>query len=50
MSSLLSLKQEIIKESQDYYSATSTEDKEKHKENLKRYFKKFEQTKGCEVA
>ena len=50
MSSLLSLKQEIIKESQDYYSATSTKDKEKHKENLKRYFKKFHKFRNSQMG
>ena len=44
------LKQEIIKESQDYYSATSTEDKEKHKENLKRYFKKFHKFRNSQMG
>ena len=41
MSSLLSLKQEIIKTSQEYYNATSNEDKQKHKESLQKTFKKF---------
>tara|TARA_R100001198_G_scaffold83979_1_gene57669 strand:+ start:20 stop:211 length:192 start_codon:yes stop_codon:yes gene_type:complete len=41
MSSLFSLKQEIIKESQEYYNAKSNEDKQKHKENLQKNFKKF---------
>tara|TARA_R110000796_G_scaffold132676_1_gene248135 strand:+ start:132 stop:314 length:183 start_codon:yes stop_codon:yes gene_type:complete len=38
---LFSLKEEIIKESQEYYNAISIEDKEKHKENLQKSFKKF---------
>ena len=41
MSHLLSLKEDIIKTSQDYYNAISIEDKEKHKENLQKSFKKF---------
>ncbi len=41
MHSLFSLKEDIIKESQEYYNATSSEDKQKHKENLQKSFKKF---------
>ena len=41
MSYLFSLKEEIVKTSQDYYNATSIEDKEKHKESLQKSFKKF---------
>ena len=41
MSSLFSLKQEIIKESQEFYNAKSNDDKRKHKENLQKQFKKF---------
>ena len=41
MSSLFSLKEDIIKESQEYYNAKSNEDKQKHKENLQKNFKKF---------
>jgi hypothetical protein len=41
MSSLFSLKENIIKESQEYYNAKSNEDKRKHKENLQKQFKKF---------
>ena len=41
MSYLFSLKEEIIKTSQEYYNATSIEDKEKHKESLQKTFKKF---------
>jgi len=41
MHSLLSLKEDIIKESQEYYNAKSNEDKQKHKENLQKNFKKF---------
>ena len=41
MSGLLGLKETIIKESQDYYTAKSNEDKRKHKENLQKQFKKF---------
>ena len=41
MSSLFGLKETIIKESQEFYNATSSEDKQKHKENLQKNFKKF---------
>ena len=41
MHSLFSLKEDIIKQSQEYYNATSKEDKQKHKENLQKSFKKF---------
>ena len=41
MSSLFSLKEDIIKESQEYYNAKSSEDKQKHKENLQKSFKEF---------
>ena len=41
MSYLFSLKEEIVKTSQDYYNATSIEDKEKHKESLQKSFKEF---------
>ena len=41
MSGLLGLKETIIKESQDYYTAKSNEYKRKHKENLQKHFKKF---------
>ena len=41
MHSLFSLKENIIKESQEYYNAKSNEDKQKHKENLQKNFKKF---------
>ena len=41
MAGLLGLKETIIKESQDYYTAKSNEDKRKHKENLQKSFKKF---------
>jgi hypothetical protein len=41
MSHLLGLKEDIIKTSQEYYNATSIEDKEKHKESLQKSFKKF---------
>ena len=41
MHSLFSLKDSIIKESQEYYNAKSNEDKQKHKENLQKNFKKF---------
>ena len=41
MHSLFSLKEDIIKESQEYYNAKSNEDKQKHKENLQKNFKKF---------
>ena len=41
MHSLFSLKEDIIKQSQEYYNAKSNEDKQKHKENLQKNFKKF---------
>jgi hypothetical protein len=41
MSSLFSLKEDIIKQSQEYYNAKSIEDKTKHKESLQKSFKKF---------
>ena len=42
MSNLLGLKEEIIKASQEYYNATSIEDKQKHKESLQKTFKSFD--------
>ena len=41
MSSLFSLKEDIIKQSQEYYNSKSIEDKTKHKESLQKSFKKF---------
>ena len=41
MSNLLGLKDSIIKKSQEYYSATSSEDREKHKKSLRESFEKF---------
>ena len=41
MSSLFILKEDIIKQSQEYYNAKSNDDKRKHKENLQKQFKKF---------
>ena len=41
MSSLYSLKEEIIKQSQEYYNAKCIEDKTKYKESLQKSFKKF---------
>ena len=41
MSSLFSLKEDIIKQRQEYYNAKSIEDKTKHKESLQKSFKKF---------
>ena len=41
MSSLFSLKEDIIKISQEFYNAKSNEDKQKHKESLQKSFKKF---------
>jgi hypothetical protein len=41
MPNLFSLKEDIIKNSQEYYSATSSEDKKKHKESLQKSFKEF---------
>ena len=47
MSHLLGLKEEIIKASQEYYNATSAEDKQKHKESLQKTFKKFHKFMKC---
>ena len=41
MSNLFSIKQDIIKASQNYYDAISTEDKNKSKEHLQNTIKKF---------
>ena len=41
MPSLFSLKENIIKETQAYYDAKSTNDKSKHKGNLQKQLKKF---------
>ena len=41
MPSVFSIKQNIIKASQAYYDAISTEDKDKSKENLQNSIKKF---------
>ena len=41
MSSMFSLKEDIIKISQEFYNAKSNEDKQKHKESLQKSFKKF---------
>ncbi len=41
MPSVFSLKEDIIRESQAYYDATSSEDREKYKENLQKQLKKF---------
>jgi len=41
MSNLLGLKDSIIKQSQEYYSATSNEDRKKYKESLQESFKEF---------
>jgi len=35
------LKQDVVKITQEYYSAKSVEDKNKHKENLQKHLKKF---------
>ena len=40
MSGLFSLKKEIIKQSQQFYNATSKEDKQKIRESLQKSFKK----------
>ena len=50
MSHLLGLKEEIIKTSQEYYNATSEEDKKKHKENLQKTFKKFHRFRYTRMA
>ena len=41
MPSVFSIKQDIIKASQEYYNAASTEDKTKSKEHLQNTIKKF---------
>ena len=41
MSSLFSLKENIIKGSQGYYNAKSMEDRQKYKESLQKSFKEF---------
>jgi len=41
MPNLFSLKDSIIKQSQEYYSATSSEDREKHKKSLRESFEEF---------
>ena len=41
MPSVFSIKQDIIKASQEYYNAASTEDKNKSKEHLQNTIKKF---------
>ena len=41
MPSVFSIKQDIIKASQNYYDAVSTEDKNKSKEHLQNTIKKF---------
>ena len=41
MPSVFSIKQDIIKASQEYYDAISTEDKNKSKEHLQNTIKKF---------
>jgi hypothetical protein len=38
---VLYLKDSIIKESQDYYNASSKDDKEKYKESLQKKLKRF---------
>jgi hypothetical protein len=41
MSNVSLIKENIIKGTQDYYTAISKEDKEKHKIELQKQFKKF---------
>ena len=41
MPDLFSLKQDVVKITQEYYSAQSVEDKKKYKENLQKHLKKF---------
>ena len=41
MPNLFSLKADIIKDSQEYYSAISNEDREKYKKSLRESFKEF---------
>jgi len=41
MPNLFSLKEDIIKNSQEYYSAKSNEDRKKYKESLQKSFKEF---------
>tara|TARA_S200002703_G_scaffold60148_2_gene52050 strand:+ start:549 stop:740 length:192 start_codon:yes stop_codon:yes gene_type:complete len=50
MSHLLGLKEEIIKTSQEFYNATSKEDKQKHKENLQKSFKKFHKFRHSRIG
>ena len=49
MSHLLGLKEEIIKESQEYYMATNNVDRQKHKENLQKTFKKFHKFRNSQI-
>ena len=41
MSHVVYLKESILKDTQDYYSSTSKEDREQHKINLQKKFKQF---------
>jgi|TARA_B100000519_G_scaffold185809_1_gene181282 hypothetical protein len=49
MHKLFSLKEEIIKESQEYYMATNSVDRQKHKENLQKTFKKFHKFRNSQI-
>ena len=49
MPSLFSLKEDIIKQSQEFYSAKSKEDKEKYKTSLQKSFKKFHKFRNSQV-
>ena len=49
MSSLFSLKEEIIKQSQEFYNAKSIEDKQKYKESLQKSFKKFHKFRHSQI-
>ena len=49
MHKLFSLKEDIIKQSQEYYTATNSVDRQKHKENLQKTFKKFNKFRNRQV-
>ncbi len=49
MHKLFSLKEDIIKQSQEYYTATNSVDRQKHKENLQKTFKKFHKFRNSQI-
>ena len=49
MHKLFSLKEDIIKQSQEYYSATNSAERQKHKENLQKTFKKFHKFRNSQI-